>query len=292
MSYYKIISLARKFANKYSLVKTAQQQLKLPFPEFEFSEPDLEEDTEESSEVRYGDPNYFDKVDNKNLVYDFKEWLDNTLEIKFIDLFKFFDKLNIRYSKCGNPIWGIIFKYNKTPYVLDLDRKIDDISSLLNSEETITGPSTAQNFIDNVNDVDDYVPNDPLDFWNSPQTLYHATSIENKDSILRDGIGVDSKTRGLSNRSVGAAVFTSTNPDSIDSYGDLVLEIDTVKMKKDNYMPEVGLEPDIELAEKMNTLGNMIGLEDYNYESEQGMDPDTFIIYGGIPKKYLSIYNG
>src|SRR6185437_9602849 len=49
----------------------------------------------------------------------------------------------------------------------------------------------------------DYDDNWNEEFWEYPSILYHATTDENVEDILRDGLESRSQTRGLSNRSVG-----------------------------------------------------------------------------------------
>lgn len=61
-------------------------------------------------------------------------------------------------------------------------------------------------------------------------------------------------------------------------------------MKANGYMPEVGIEPDIEEGERKQSLAHMVGLEDYSYDFESGMDTETYIVYGNIPPEYLKVY--
>jgi hypothetical protein len=60
---------------------------------------------------------------------------------------------------------------------------------------------------------------EPVDFnttfWARPYELYHATPDENVESIQAEGIGAMNKTRGITNRSVGQAVFTSADPEFV-----------------------------------------------------------------------------
>jgi hypothetical protein len=141
-------------------------------------------------------------------------------------------------------------------------------------------------------DPEDYIDTSFVDythFWNGPCPLYHATQAENVDSIIADGLGATNESRGLRNRSVGAAVFTTTELEqAFDGvYGDVVFEIDTTAMKRDGYMPRVHAEPDVVEAEAANSLMSALGEEDFHMESEN--DPRTAIILGSIPPKYLRI---
>lgn len=129
-------------------------------------------------------------------------------------------------------------------------------------------------------------------FWTYPGLLYHATPEENVEEILENGIEAKSETRGLSNRNMSDAVFTSTNPDGyIESYGDAVFEINTSQMKADGYTPEVSQEEDIERYEQESSLINLLGLDMdiYPEEPEQGLSYETVAIFGNIPPKYLRL---
>lgn len=124
-------------------------------------------------------------------------------------------------------------------------------------------------------------------FWEWPGSLYHATQEDNVEDILADGLLARAETRGLRNRSVGLAVFTTANEETARSgtYGEAVFEIDTKAMKRDRYTPLVSREPDVVEAEQLNALARAFDLEDREFESEN--DPDTFIIHGNVPAKYL-----
>jgi hypothetical protein len=125
-----------------------------------------------------------------------------------------------------------------------------------------------------------------------PDVLYHGTSEENTEDILTDGIGCRAESRGFSNRSVGCAIFTSSNEEEAYQYGEAIFRIDFGKMRADGETPEVGMEPDIEAYEMASSLASRFGLslgEDVYYDIEYGMSYDTFIIYGHIDKKYITL---
>lgn len=194
--------------------------------------------------------------------------------------------------KKNNEPWGLSFDYIKK-YVIDFDEATYSQIKNLKSTLECPRPELALDFIESA-DLDKYISESTTsdDFWKYLSVVYHATSYHNYDDILQDGLQGRYSSRGLSNKSVGASVFVSVNPDIIDVYGDLILKINSKAMKQDGYTPEVGIEPDIEEGEKRQALASMIGIEDYNYDFESGMDYDTYIIYGNIPAKYLSIYKG
>lgn len=149
-----------------------------------------------------------------------------------------------------------------------------------------------------VDDPDSYLPKGFPDleekfnaeFWGGPVELYHATTEDNVADIQSDGLVPMSSTRGISNRSVGSAVFTSINPEVIDSYGDNIFRIDTAAMKRDGYTPYVSQEPVFPESEKINALLHMYDIEEtHEISSHDGMDPDTVIVHGKIPSKYLEL---
>lgn len=273
----RINKIVKACYNYYKLAKLASEQF------------------ENNDEIAFGDLDYWNIANLDIIQEDFKSYINGDLDILTKDLFMFFNKLNIPYKFCGKklePGWGVSFDYNKQKYVVDFGRK-DDLSNFLISEEELYSPQRAIDFIDNLDyDIDQYIQTSNFneEFWNSPANLYHATSYKNKDDILKNGLMIQSASRGLSNKYIGDSVFTSMNPDAITDYGSLIFEINTSAMKSDSYMPEVSQEPDIEYGEKKTSLAYMIGLEEYNYDYESGMEPDTVIVYGSIPAKYLRIY--
>jgi hypothetical protein len=123
------------------------------------------------------------------------------------------------------------------------------------------------------------------EFWSSPPILYHGSS--DIDSVLATGIEPRSETRGLNNKHVGDAVFTTSNDEIAQSYGDIV-KIDTLAMKRDNYMPFVSEEPEILEHQLIGAISSMLGVDLDHEISDSGIDYDTVIVYGSIPNKYLS----
>lgn len=128
------------------------------------------------------------------------------------------------------------------------------------------------------------------DFWETPNVLYHATDPENVEDILEDGLEARNQTRGLSNRSVSGAVFTVDNIEiDISSYGDSVIKIDTPSMKRDGYMPYVSQEPDVSNYQVIESLYHLYGIDDSPDNIESGVYPETIIVHGNIPPKYLTV---
>ena len=145
--------------------------------------------------------------------------------------------------------------------------------------------------------LDEYIPSQDFneDFWNGVtkgSTVYHATTEENKDSILKEGLRLEDRTRGINNRYTGNAIFTSDNPDDISSYGDVVFEINLGQMKADGYMPQVSQEGPLESAEQRNSLAYLIGIDNIDFSSEyegEGIYPTTVVFFDNIPAKYLRL---
>ena len=130
-------------------------------------------------------------------------------------------------------------------------------------------------------------------FWEHPEILFHATPTENVENIKREGLKAVHKSRGLSNRHIRAAVFTSTEPDWIThSYGPSVITINTRLMKSDGFLPQVTKEPNHVEADVTNFIARKIGAWDEDRDlangHSEGTTDDTVIIHSNIPVKYLS----
>ena len=144
-------------------------------------------------------------------------------------------------------------------------------------------------------DVDKYYPNVEQrwndEFWESPSPLYHATPKENVANILKHGLQARNQTRGLSNRAVGSAVFTTSESEETaqGSYGDTVFEIDMEAMAQLPDRPFVSQEPPILEAELREALARLMGFEDYYDEPSSDISPYTVIIYGEVPPQFLTV---
>lgn len=154
----------------------------------------------------------------------------------------------------------------------------------------------AFNWIYDLNDweLQKYIPKKDFSetFWENPKfdVLYHATKEENVQEILQNGLRLENKTRGISNRGMGKAIFTSSDETQIDHYGAHVVEINVSKMKQDGYMPEVSKESVFEPEELRTEIAQRIQLEykpkDY---SNEGLSDETIVFWGEIPAKYLKL---
>jgi hypothetical protein len=131
------------------------------------------------------------------------------------------------------------------------------------------------------------------DFQESPGTLYHMTTAELAEKILAGGLKAQNKTRGLTNRGVGAAIFTVDHQEAAsDSYGDTLIAIDCKAMKADGIEFTVEQEPSVVEKEAAEAVAWALGLQSYNWyvESDGADDPSTVILRvrsGVVPAKYL-----
>ncbi len=179
-----------------------------------------------------------------------------------------------------NGMWVLEFNQGTIHYATDVDEWIRDAADRF-YEEFYGETDSSKEFWDGVGPG----------FY-----LYHATLEENADAIRQNGLEARNVTRGLDNRDMGAAVFTISAGmvdcihTALESYGDIIIQIDLNAMKVDGYMPETSGETPIEEAERRGALAHAIqyeGYEPYGDVSSDYMD-DTIAIYGDIPAKYLT----
>jgi hypothetical protein len=142
--------------------------------------------------------------------------------------------------------------------------------------------------------IEDYlIKNFKEEFNDYTGVVWHATDDANVDSILADGLGPRNLTRGLTNRSVGAAIFTTMEKDQAFSgtYGNAVFEVDLNAMKKDGVLPDADLEPAVYEYQAQEILAHTIGLDDFSPAAggDGADDPATIILYGHIDPKYLKL---
>lgn len=156
--------------------------------------------------------------------------------------------------------------------------------------------SDANNWVYDLNDfnLDAYIPVPDFGetFWqnvSAGEKLYHGTDSENVPSILQYGINAASKTRGLSNRGTGDAVFTSSNPEGTRSYGDAVIEIDVAAMKAAGITPRVSQEDPFEGDNQRKAIAWRLGLKEFvGVERDwEGMSEETIVIHGSVPPQFL-----
>lgn len=131
-----------------------------------------------------------------------------------------------------------------------------------------------------------------IEFAEEPAVLYHVTPKKNLPSIMKKGLLPQSQSRGLTNRSIGNAIFTVDDPDfTSDSYGDTILEIDVPAMKRDGVHFSVEKEPAVFEKEAAEALAWALGAEDFYWEvgGDGADDPATVILYAEVDPKYLKV---
>lgn len=199
-------------------------------------------------------------------------------EIK--ELFALFNLVVRRVELLNRPIW--VTTHGGTKYIIEENNDTFDAAS-------------AENWLDSaLADPLSYIeiPDDLEDFWKSPVPLYHATDSDNVESILEEGLLPDTRTRAISNKWVGPAIFTSTDPDVIDAYGDTILAIDTKAMARDGHRPPVAYEEGIAEYEARSALIHRVGMQDdyvVELDSSEGLSYDTLVVFGVIPPQYLRV---
>lgn len=127
------------------------------------------------------------------------------------------------------------------------------------------------------------------DFWRMEDTTYHGTTPNSAAKIiLSEELQRRNNTRGLGNRSVGRAVFTSRNG-TFDAYGAVDFEIDLEEMKEDGFTPMASPEPQVAEARAREAVAREVGMHDFHAEIPHDISPDTAVIHEDIPLQYLSL---
>jgi len=215
---------------------------------------------------------WWDKNSCDNVIERIEEAQDKSELIKILDL------CADNYELINNKIYSIVL--DDKHYILD-GNSIQEAEGWL-SDQVIYGR------------VEDYITSKDFnkEFWEEIDNdffVYHGTSEERVDDILKNGLQPRDETRGIANRGTGAGVFTSSESETPQSYYDIVLEINIGLMKRDGYMPNVSMEEPLQEAIAEEALASLIGIKDYYAEREQGLDEGTIIFYGGIPPKYIKV---
>jgi hypothetical protein len=193
----------------------------------------------------------------------------------------------------GQDFTPVFQHYGVKPNQLDLNGEKIWVFDYNNDKWVFDGNTVAEanNWIYSIHDPSNYITlrDFNADFWNDVgdgSILYHGTPQENLDTIRKSGLRMMDKTRGIANNSTGAAIFTSSNPETVAIYGKPIA-IDVGAMKRDGYMPTVAPEGPIEEKQAYEALAHKLGLDNFNHEVESGIEEDTVVFYGNIPAKYL-----
>lgn len=128
------------------------------------------------------------------------------------------------------------------------------------------------------------------DLKQNPGKLYHYTTESNWEEIQRSGELRGSYGTGLSNRNVNG-IFTSTDPEQYadGTYGDVCLEIDMDKYKKEHNLANVDImyEPDVEEYLLRDLIRATLELDDISIDIPSDMSPYTIIVEHIIPIQYI-----
>lgn len=226
---------------------------------------------EELLNARLSDDLYFlPKEDQQNL--DNWSWLANFLESLGSNITKIFkpNKEETTLFRVEIPKRGV--------YIIDsedLEFKNSDLKTWVQG-------------IINSGEAEEWSPEIEPDI---PSIVYHGTPDENVENILREGLECRFDSRGLSNKSVGGAVFTTSEESEAEGYGK-VLRIDIGAMERDGVLPRVSQEPEIEYYNACDAFASRFGLylgDSVFYDVEQGMSPNTFVLNGPVPPEYISV---
>jgi len=210
---------------------------------------------------------------------------------------------DIEESKDANDLQKVL-RYHQIPYnAITFPNKVILWILDYKGEQYILEPTfpypnfeKVEDWIDGLGDyVYEYIEERDFqkEFWDSVepgQVVYHGTEESNLDSILNEGLEPKNKTRGISNRSTGAAVFTSDVP-PIAGY-EKVLAVNIGQMKADGNFIYVGKEEPLEESDAKEALAHKLGIKNYYAESysSDGLDHGTVIFYGSIHPKYVQVY--
>lgn len=244
---------------------------------------------EESEEM----PDIKDLTDSdwfEGIIDDYFDWSSINSEQDLVNLFKLENKHNksFFYEK-------VTFPSSKTVYISGYKDKTEYVYELSQ------GSYSRKDANDWIADIGDsaheyfgFFSDDRFnkEFWQYPVPLYHGT--KNMIKVLKMGLEPRYETRGISNRSTGATIFATTEPDETESYAqDGIVVINTDAMKKDGYMPFVSQEEPLQDSDQISAIAHKIGVEYYPDEqySSDGLSLNTVIIHGKVEPKYLRNYN-
>ena len=122
--------------------------------------------------------------------------------------------------------------------------------------------------------------------------VFHGTTAEALETIRTEGLNPRSDTRGIVNRGVGDAVYTSETADVAEASYDVVVEIDLPRAIEDGVISVDSLdrEPDVIRNEVLEGIAISLDAGDFvPAESIDGTRPDTVVISDRIPPEYLLV---
>jgi len=192
----------------------------------------------------------------------------------------------IRPVSSTSPFREVVFPQGQKVWVDDDNDAIYDDPNHMDPEDG----THFDNWIYNQNPYQYmHVPNFNEGFWEQPEPMFHSTEPENVEAINTEGLRAMNKTRGLTNRGIGGAVFTHPDIHTVsEHYGGTPYLIDTQAMKDDGYMPEVSMDGDYDEKRARESMAHHMGFEDFYEDPDYGGEDDrTVVFHGDIPPKYI-----
>ena len=222
-------------------------------------------------------------VTANDIEYEYDSYLEENPDTNPIDAIKaILDSMDVSYEEVEIPLEENSYIVTKD-VVIEYDSTAAKYPLTFHKKDSFLYNTSFTNLESKVEE--DY----NRDFWDSPQTLYHATRNESVEGIKETGLNT-SRGSGINNRGANG-VFTVSNIELLQdgSYGPNIFEIDTSTMKKDGYKPFVSMEPDVLEGEVRGEVANLIGDDRYSPESYDGQWQETVIVGGKIGPKYLKL---
>lgn len=135
----------------------------------------------------------------------------------------------------------------------------------------------------------DHFESDPTKYKG---TVYHHTDQENIDSIIKNGLNPMNKTRGMTNRGTGNAIFTSKYHHEMSSYGDAMVAINLGAAKNANPDITTQLEEPVKEELLRIELARFLGVErEFMLSTSDGIMEDTLVVFGSIPPEFIQVTN-
>ena len=138
------------------------------------------------------------------------------------------------------------------------------------------------------------------EFWrHPPRYLYHGT--RRLSDVLAGGLEPRRETTGISNRHLGPAVFLTSNEllawEHARGRDPGVVRVDVSAMARDGVMPTASREPAVEEREAESAVARLLGFDldgpaDMENSDPVSHDPDTVVLRGAVPSKYLKDVSG
>lgn len=138
------------------------------------------------------------------------------------------------------------------------------------------------------------------EFWRHPPRYLYQGSRSVSD-VLAGGLEPRRETTGLSNRHLGPAVFLTSNEllawEFARGRDPGVVRVDVSAMARDGVTPRASREPAVEEREAEAAVARLLGFDldgpaDGESSDPVSYDPDTVVLHGKVPAKYLTDVSG